>query len=106
MKFSKKMKAGETYQFSIAGSSITSAHHDDPLNEAERMTIFAKLEGRDRLISFHKKAWDDLWKSDIQLDRRCADPAGCAQHAIPSLFICTGRHALQPFPDGTVRTGL
>jgi hypothetical protein len=34
MKFSKKIKAGETYRFSIAGSSITSAHHDDPLNEA------------------------------------------------------------------------
>lgn len=68
MKFSKKIKAGETYHFSIAGSSITSAHHDDPLNEAERMTIFAKLEGRDRLIQFHNKAWDELWKSDITIE--------------------------------------
>ena len=68
MKFSKKIKAGETYRFSIAGSSITSAHHDDPLNEAERATIFAKLEGRDRLINFHTKAWDELWKSDIQIE--------------------------------------
>ncbi|WP_421019974.1 hypothetical protein, partial [Klebsiella pneumoniae] len=39
MKFTKKLKAGEAYRFSIAGTSITSAHHDDPLNEAERMTI-------------------------------------------------------------------
>jgi trehalose/maltose hydrolase-like predicted phosphorylase len=68
MKFSKKIKAGETYRFSIAGSSITSAHHDDPLNEAERATIFAKLEGRDRLISFHNKAWEELWKSDIIIE--------------------------------------
>jgi trehalose/maltose hydrolase-like predicted phosphorylase len=68
MKFSKKIKAGETYRFSIAGSSITSAHHDDPLNEAERLTIYAKLEGRDRLINFHTKAWDDLWKSDIVIE--------------------------------------
>lgn len=68
MKFSKKIKAGETYLFSIAGSSITSAHHDDPLNEAERLTIFAKLEGRDRLINFHTKAWNDLWKSDIVIE--------------------------------------
>ena len=67
MKFGKKLKAGTTYRFSIAGSSITSAHHDDPLNEAERMTIFAKLEGRDRLIDHHQKAWADLWKSDIQI---------------------------------------
>lgn len=68
MKFSRKLKAGETYRFSIAGSSITSAHHDDPLNEAERMTIFAKLEGRERLLQFHEKAWADLWKSDIEIE--------------------------------------
>ncbi len=68
MKFNRKIKAGETYRYSIAGTSITSAHHDDPLNEAERMTIFAKLEGRDRLIGFHNKAWDELWKSDIRIE--------------------------------------
>jgi trehalose/maltose hydrolase-like predicted phosphorylase len=68
MKFGKDLKAGKTYSYSIAGSSITSAHHDDPLNEAERATIFAKLEGRDRLIAFHKKAWADLWQSDISID--------------------------------------
>ena len=68
MKFRKKLKAGEIYKFSIAGSSISSAQHDDPLNEAERYTIFCKLEGRDRLIKFHNKAWDDLWKSDIIID--------------------------------------
>jgi trehalose/maltose hydrolase-like predicted phosphorylase len=68
MKFSKSLKAGETYRFSVAGSSITSAHHADPLNEAERMTIFARLEGHDRLINFHNKAWDELWKSDITID--------------------------------------
>lgn len=68
MKFSKKIKAGETYRFSIAGSSITSSHHDDPLNEAERLTIYAKLEGRDRLLQFHRKAWEDLWKSDIVIE--------------------------------------
>lgn len=68
MKFTRNMQAGQSYQFSIAGSSITSAHHDDPLNEAERLTIFAKLEGRSRLLEFHKKAWADLWKSDIMID--------------------------------------
>ncbi len=68
MKFGRKLKAGETYRYSIAGSSITSAHHDDPLNEAERLTIYAKLEGRDRLLNFHNKAWDELWKSDIVIE--------------------------------------
>ena len=68
MKFVKTMKAGQSYRFSIAGSSITSAHHDDPLNQAERLTIYAKLEGRDRLLQFHQKAWNELWESDIKIE--------------------------------------
>ncbi|MFN7585861.1 MAG: glycosyl hydrolase family 95 catalytic domain-containing protein [Bacteroidota bacterium] len=68
MKFNKKLSAGQTYRFSIAGTSITSAHHDDPLNEAERMSLFARLEGRDRLVQKHKKAWEELWKSDIVIE--------------------------------------
>ena len=68
MKFGKTIKAGETYSFCIVGTSISSAHNDDPLNEAERLTIFAKLEGRERLISFHEKAWAVLWKSDILIE--------------------------------------
>ncbi len=67
MKFSKTLKAGQTYAYAVVGSSITSAHHADPLNEAERLTIFARLEGRERLLAFHQKAWQDLWQSDIQI---------------------------------------
>jgi trehalose/maltose hydrolase-like predicted phosphorylase len=68
MKFSKKIQQGESYTYAVAGSSITSAHHNDPLNEAERLTIFAKLEGTRRLIEHHSQAWDELWKSDIQIE--------------------------------------
>ena len=68
LKFSKKLKAGESYHFAIAGSAITSAQTDDPLNEAERLTIFAALEGEKRLLEFHDKAWAELWKSDILID--------------------------------------
>ncbi len=68
MKFSKAITAGTIYSYSVAGSSITSAQHPDPLNEAERMTIFAKLEGKQRLMNFHNKAWDSLWTSDIVID--------------------------------------
>lgn len=68
MKFSKKLPAGQTYTYAVAGSSITSAHHADPLNEAERLTIFARLEGKDRLLDFHTKAWNTLWQSDIQIE--------------------------------------
>lgn len=68
MKFGKQLKAGQTYTYAVAGSSITSAHHPDPLNEAERLTIFARLEGKERLLAYHTKAWQELWKSDIQIE--------------------------------------
>ena len=100
MKFQKKLKAGEKYSYSIAGSSITSAHHDDPLNEAERMTIFAKLEGRERLIQFHQKAWNDLWKSDITIqgdDQSQQDIHSMLYHLYS--FVREGT-ALSPSPMG------
>ncbi|MCZ4245157.1 glycoside hydrolase family 65 protein [Pedobacter punctiformis] len=68
MKFSKPLKSGSSYTYAVVGSTITSAQHADPLNEAERLTIFAKLEGRDRLIKFHNQAWDKLWESDIKIE--------------------------------------
>ena len=68
LKFKKKLKAGEHYHFSIVGSTITSAQNTDPLNEAERLTIYALLQGRDKLVQQHNAAWDELWKSDIIID--------------------------------------
>lgn len=108
IKFSRKINAGETYRYSIAGSTITSAHHDDPLNEAERMTIYAKLQGRDRLIEFHNKAWDELWKSDIIIEAKDASYAqdvAQTQQDIHSMlyhlysFVREGT-ALSPSPMG------
>lgn len=68
MKFSKELKAGQTYRFSLVGSTITSAYHPDPLNEVERLTIYAKLEGNDRLLEKHQQAWEKLWQSDITIE--------------------------------------
>ena len=68
LKFKKHLQAGATYHFSVVGSSLTSAHNDDPLNEAERLTLFAALQGTKDLIKAHEQAWDELWKSDILID--------------------------------------
>ncbi len=65
MKFSKKLQAGETYTFSVVSSSTSTAHFGDPMNEAERLTIFARLEGAQRLLQRHKEEWDRLWQGDI-----------------------------------------
>ncbi len=46
MKFTREMKAGETYRFSVVASATSTEHYDDPLNEAERLTIFASWKER------------------------------------------------------------
>lgn len=68
-KFHKEMKAGETYRFSIVASSVSSAQYEDPHNEAERLSIFAMLEGREVLIKKHEEAWTKLWESgDVMIE--------------------------------------
>lgn len=67
-KFYKKLKAGETYRFSVVGTLISSAHTVDAHNEAERLTIFAALEGTGRLLKRHNAEWDKLWSSDITIE--------------------------------------
>ncbi|MBS1488562.1 MAG: glycoside hydrolase family 65 protein [Bacteroidetes bacterium] len=68
VKFTKTMKAGETYHFAMVSSATSSAQYNDPMNEAERLTIFAKLEGTQRLLQRHTEAWNELWKSDILIE--------------------------------------
>lgn len=67
-KFHKSLKAGETYKFALVASTVSSAQYEDPQNEAERLTIFAMLEGTDRLLKRHREAWIEIWKSDIVVD--------------------------------------
>jgi trehalose/maltose hydrolase-like predicted phosphorylase len=67
-KFNKQLKAGETYRFAVVGASCSSKQYQDPYNEVERLNIFAKLEGIDRLVRLHTQAWEELWQSDIIVD--------------------------------------
>ncbi len=67
-KFYKKISAGETYSFAIVASTCTSAQYEDPHNEAERLTIYAMLEGKERLLSAHKKKWAELWQGNVTVE--------------------------------------
>ncbi|WP_461090532.1 glycosyl hydrolase family 95 catalytic domain-containing protein [Spirosoma gilvum] len=78
-KFKKRLKAGETYKFSVVGSVSSTAHTADPHNEAERLTLFAALERTERLLMRHNAEWVKLWQSDIVID---GDPD--AQRAVRS----------------------
>jgi len=66
--FTEDLKKGETYRFTVVASATTTQHFDDPHNEAERISIFAALEGRDRLLNKHLADWEELWESDIIIE--------------------------------------
>ena len=55
-------------RFSVVASTTSTEQYEDPHNEAERLTIFAALEGNDRLLNRHRKAWEELWESDIIIE--------------------------------------
>jgi trehalose/maltose hydrolase-like predicted phosphorylase len=59
---------GQDYKIGIVGSLLASNEHPDVQNEADRMTIFAALEGIDRLVNRHVEAWKQLWKGDIVIE--------------------------------------
>lgn len=67
-KFHKKLKAGDIYSVAVVASTCASDQYQDPHNEAERLTIFATLEGRERLLKRHVAAWQELWKSNITIE--------------------------------------
>lgn len=74
IQFDKKLKAGETYTFAVVGSVTSSKDYDDPVSEAGRLTVYAMLEGRERLLSRHEAAWAKLWETgDIIVEGNLQD---------------------------------
>ncbi|MDP4998941.1 MAG: glycoside hydrolase family 65 protein [Saprospiraceae bacterium] len=71
-KFTKNLKAGESYTFAVVSSTCASTDYKDPHGEAERLTVFAALEGLDRLVKGHRQAWEKLWESNVFVE---GDPA-------------------------------
>jgi hypothetical protein len=55
MKFSKTIKAGESYTFSIAGTSMSSEHNEDPLNEAEGSLSMQSSKDMTGCLNFIRK---------------------------------------------------
>lgn len=72
-RFTRDLKKGDQLDFTVVGSIISTADVEDAHNEAERLTLYAAMEGKERLISRHKAAWADLWQSDIIIEGNDAD---------------------------------
>ena len=72
--FKQALRKGETFRFAVAAAYCTSGNFNDPLNEAERMVIYAaKQKGIDALIDAHSRAWAELWKGDIRIEGNLDD---------------------------------
>jgi len=63
VKIKKSLNEGESYRISVVASETSTEHFEDPQNEAERLTVYAKLQRRDQLMQRHQQAWDKLWDS-------------------------------------------
>lgn len=61
VKFTKTLAPREEYRYSLVASTCASVQCEDPRNEAERLTIFAALEGPAKLARLHRDAWQALW---------------------------------------------
>jgi len=66
--FSKAIRKGEAWNFSVVGSLISSAHTADPLNQAERIVTYARFSKDGELLRRHRLAWEKLWESDIVIE--------------------------------------
>jgi trehalose/maltose hydrolase-like predicted phosphorylase len=66
--FNRKVGAGEEFDFASLGSTITSAHVNDPFNEVQRITAEAATRGLGNLILAHERAWAALWQSDVLIE--------------------------------------
>lgn len=68
MQFTRHLAEGEEYTFTLIGNLLSSEHVADPYNQAERMAIYANLQGPGALLAAHNRAWEELWKSDIVIE--------------------------------------
>ncbi len=63
-----RLKKGETAELALVGSICSERDFIDPENESDRQVIFALMEGAEKLLAAHGKAWDELWKGDIIIE--------------------------------------
>lgn len=96
IKFS--LTAGQTAEFAIAGVAVSSAEFTNPVSHAERQAIYAHTAGIDNLTERHRKAWADLWRSDIIIegDTALQQQATMALYSLYSSILPGSRRSIPP----------
>lgn len=68
LSFVQKLTSGKTFEFAWTGALTSTQDFDDPQTESERFVIYNLLNSRDVLLAEHKKLWEELWESDIEIE--------------------------------------
>jgi protein-glucosylgalactosylhydroxylysine glucosidase len=68
LKLKTNVQKGKQYRFGFITCLISSAHHQDPQNEAIRIIERAVSIGESSLIAGHRLNWQNLWKNDIIIE--------------------------------------
>lgn len=68
MKFEKNLKRNNKYRFALVGGICSTRDFKNPINEAERMSVYALQNKIDFLTNGHKNAWKELWQGDIEIE--------------------------------------
>ncbi|WP_428978430.1 glycosyl hydrolase family 95 catalytic domain-containing protein [Elizabethkingia ursingii] len=68
MTFSRELEASRVYTFSLVGTLISSAQIQDPLNYAERLSIYSNLQDVTEIKAKHEAEWEKLWEGDIEIE--------------------------------------
>lgn len=67
--FMAELIKGKPYTFHVIGTLLSDVTAKNIVsNEIMRQAFFTAVEGPSRLIGKHRKAWDDLWQTDIIID--------------------------------------
>lgn len=66
--FSTKISKGKQFNFNLYGAVISDKQYSNPASQALRLIITAALQPSGKVVAGHRKAWDDLWQSDIIID--------------------------------------
>lgn len=62
-----RMKKDEQIDLCIIGSICTTAEYSDPYSESRRELIYIDRSGPEVIIAGHRRLWDSLWESDIEI---------------------------------------
>lgn len=93
-----RLRAGETAMMWGVASQCSTADFADPYNEADRQAIYASKSGWNEMLSRHREAWRDLYRSRVEVlgDSAMARLVNSALYNLYSSVRAGSRRSIAP----------